>query len=66
MSFYDEVANACKEIGLECKVIEVPPHLRPTAKDYAELERNIAKRCDENEIMLGMSELYAKNSLPVQ
>ncbi|MBQ9029660.1 hypothetical protein IJ114_02750 [Candidatus Saccharibacteria bacterium] len=66
MNFYEEVARECKAANIDVKIIEVPSHLKPTSEDYAELERKIALRCSETDRMLRMSELYARNSLPVQ
>ena len=64
MNFYKELAREMKNAGLECEIIEVPKELRPTPKDFAELETQISMRLQENEIMLEKSIEYAKNSLP--
>ncbi len=66
MNFYEEMARECKAANIDVKIIEAPSHLKPTPKDYAELEQKIALRCAETDRMLRMSEFYARNSLPVQ
>ena len=66
MNFYEEVLRECKAANIDAEIIEVPSHLKPTPKDYVELERKITLRCAETERMLRMSEFYARNSLPVQ
>lgn len=66
MNFYEEVARECKAANIDAEIIEVPPYLKPTPKDYAELEQKIALRCAKTDRMLRMSEFYARNSIPVQ
>ncbi len=59
MNFYKELERECISAGLSGKVIPVPQELRPTNYDYADLERRIAIRVHENEIMMAESELLA-------
>ena len=66
MTFNEKIVSLFKELGLEGEIIETPPHLKATPEDYAKLEHEIALRLAENDRMLRMSELYARNSLPVQ
>ena len=63
MDFYKELDREFKNAGLKGRIVEVPPELRPTPEDFAELERKIAIRTHENEIMMEESIQYAKNSL---
>ena len=59
MSFYKEIEREFKAAGIEGGIRPVPEELRPTREDYAELERRIAIRTHENEIMMAESELLA-------
>ena len=65
MNFYEELDREFKNAGIEgFKIISVPEELRPTAKDYAELEAIIEKRMEENRNMMFLSEIYAANGMP--
>ena len=59
MNFYKELEREFKAAGIEGGVIPVPAELRPTAEDFGELERRIAMRVHENEVMMAESELLA-------
>ena len=48
--------------GLKGKIITIPEELKATPEDYAELERKIAIKTRENEIMMNESMKYAKRS----
>ena len=63
MNFYDELEREFKNAGINGKVIPVPDELKPTPEDFAELDRRIAIRTRENEIMMAESIKYAKTSL---
>ena len=64
MNFYEEIDREFKSAGIEGKIISVPEELRPTAKDFAELDARIEKRCEENRNMMFLSEIYAANGMP--
>ena len=65
MNFNEEVARELKAAGLTgFKLVEIPDDKKPTPKDYAELERKIAIRTRENDEMLALSIMYAKESMP--
>ena len=65
MTFHEEIAQAFKDAGLTgFKLVELPDEKKPTAKDYAELQRKIDIRMRENDEMLAMSIKYARESMP--
>lgn len=65
MNFNEEVARELKAAGLTgFKLVEIPDEKKPTAKDYAELEKRIAIRTRENDEMLALSIMYARESMP--
>ncbi len=59
MNFYEELDREFKAAGIKGKIVNVPEELRPTAADFADLERRIAIRAHENEVMMAESELLA-------
>ena len=63
MNFNEEIDREFKAIGLKGKLIPIPEELRATLEDYAKLERKIAIKTQENEIMMQKSIEYAKNSI---
>ena len=63
MNFYDELEREFKNAGINGKVIPVPDELKPTPEDFTELDRRIAIRTRENEIMMAESIKYANTSL---
>ena len=64
MNFYEEFEREMKNANLKgAKIIPVPEELRPTSEDFAKLEKSIAIKVRENEIMLEESLQNAKNSL---
>ena len=64
MNFYKELEREFKNAGLDGEIIPVPEELKPTPKDFAELDRKIFERTEETRNMLFLSEMYAKNSTP--
>ena len=64
MNFYKELEREFKNAGLDGKIISVPEELKPTSKDFAELDRRIFEKTEETKNMLFLSEMYAKNSTP--
>lgn len=50
------------DLNLGGKVVDIPPEDKGTSKDWAILERKIALRVHENEIMMTQSELNAARS----
>ncbi|MBR1376595.1 MAG: hypothetical protein IJ565_02155 [Bacilli bacterium] len=64
MSFYEEIEREFKNAGIEGKIVPVPEELKPTPKDFAELEARIERGMEENRNMLFLSEIYAANSMP--
>ena len=64
MNFYKELEREFKNAGLDGKIISVPEELKPISKDFAELDRRIFEKTEENINMLFLSEMYAKNSMP--
>ena len=65
MSFYEELDREFKAAGIAGGIIPVPEELSPTPKDYAELERKIAIRVRENEIMMEESMKNAESSIVI-
>lgn len=59
MSFYEELEREFKAAGIAGSIRPVPEGLKPTREDFAELERRVAIRVHENEIMMAESELLA-------
>lgn len=59
MNFYDEIEREFKAAGIAGGIRPVPEELRPTREDYAELERRIAIRIHENEVMMAESKWLA-------
>ena len=66
MNFYEELDREMKNAGLEGKIISVPEELRPTVKDFIELDERIEKRTEENRNILFLSEIYAANGMPCE
>ena len=64
MNFYEELDREFKNAGLKSEIISVPEELKPTPKDFAELDARIEKRCEENRNMMILSEIYVANSMP--
>ena len=64
MNFYEELEREFKNAGIKGKIVPVPEELKPTPKDFAELEARIEKRMEENRNMMFLSEIYAANSMP--
>ena len=64
MNFYEELDKEMKAAGLKGKIIQVPTELRPTVKDFTELDARIEKRMEENRNMMFLSEIYAANCMP--
>ena len=65
MNFYEELKQCFDEVGIEGRIVEVPPELRPTPEDFRDLEQRIALKTDKNERMLAQSIVNAQFSLPV-
>lgn len=65
MNFYKELENECINAGISGKVTSVPDELKPTSKDYAELNKNIEEKLEVNNEMLILSEQYASKCMPV-
>ena len=65
MNYNEEMAREMKNAGLKVKLVELPEELRATPEDFAELERAIAIRTHENEIMLAKSIQYSMNSIVI-
>lgn len=59
MNFYMELEREFTSAGLSGRVISIPEELKPTSADFAEIERNIAIKVHENEVMMTESELLA-------
>ena len=64
MNFYEELHKEMKNAGINGRIVPVPEELKPTAKDYAELDARIENRMEENRNMLFLSEIYASNAMP--
>lgn len=62
MNFNEEMERELKELGLGGGVVLIQPEDRGTSNDWAVLERKIALRVHENEIMMTQSELNAARS----
>lgn len=62
MNFNEEMERELKELGLGGGVVLIQPEDRGTSNDWAALERKIALRVHENEIMMTQSELNAARS----
>ena len=64
MSFYDKLEHEFKNAGLVGKKVSVPDELKPSNKDFMELDNRIAIKTEENRNMLYKSGIYAENSMP--
>lgn len=62
MNFNEEMERELKELNLGGEVVLIQPEDRGTSNDWAVLERKIALRVHENEIMMTQSELNAARS----
>lgn len=62
MNFNEEMERELKELGLGGGVVLIQPEDRGTSNDWEVLERKIALRVHENEIMMTQSELNAARS----
>ena len=62
MNFNEEMDRELSDLNLGGKVVDIPPEDKRTSKDWAILERKIALRVHENEIMMTQSELNAARS----
>lgn len=62
MNFNEEMERELKELNLGGGVVLIQPEDRGTSNDWAVLERKIALRVHENEIMMTQSELNAARS----
>ena len=64
MSFYDKLEHEFKNAELTGYEVEVPDELKPSNKDFMELDNRIAIKTEENRNMLYKSGIYAENSMP--
>lgn len=62
MNFNEEIEIELKELNLGGQVVPIQPEDKGTLEDWAVLERKIALRVHENEIMMTQSELNAARS----
>ena len=62
MNFNDEIAKEQEGLNLGGKVVDIQQEDQGTLEDWAVLEKNIALRIHENEIMMTQSELNAARS----
>ncbi len=62
MNFNEEIERELQDLNLGGKVVDIRPEDKGTSKDWAALERRIALRVHENEIMMTQSELNAARS----
>ena len=62
MNFNEEIERELQELNLGGKVVPIQIEDRGTSNDWAVLERKIALRVHENEIMMTQSELNAARS----
>ena len=62
MNFNKEMERELEELNLGGRVVSIQPEDRGTSNDWAVLERKIALRVHENEIMMTQSELNAARS----
>lgn len=62
MNFNEEIEIELQELNLGGQVVPIQPEDKGTSEDWAILERKIALRVHENEIMMTQSELYAARS----
>lgn len=62
MNFNEEIERELQELNLGGKIVDIQPEDKGTRKDWAILERKIALRVHENEIMMTQSELNAARS----
>ncbi len=63
MNFYKELEREFKNAGLQGRIIEVSDELKPTSKDYKELEKRIYIKTEENRNMMYLSGIYASNGM---
>lgn len=62
MNFNEEMERELKELNLGGRVVSIQPEDKGSSNDWAVLERKIALRVHENEIMMTQSELNAARS----
>ena len=62
MNFNEEMERELSALNLGGKVVDIRPEDKGTSEDWAILERKIALRVHENEIMMTQSELNAARS----
>ena len=62
MNFNEEIERELQELNLGGKVVDIQQADKGTPADWANLERRIALRVHENEIMMTQSELNAARS----
>ena len=62
MNFNEEMEKELQELNLGGKVVDIRTEDKGTPDDWAALERKIALRVHENEIMMTQSELNAARS----
>lgn len=62
MNFNEEIEKELRDLELGGKVVAIRPEDKGTPEDWAALERKIALRVHENEIMMTQSELNAARS----
>ena len=62
MNFNEEMERELQELNLGGRVVPIRPEDKGTLEDWAILERKIALRIHENEIMMTQSELNAARS----
>lgn len=62
MNFNEEIERELAGLNLGGKVVDIRQEDKGTLKDWAALERKIALRVHENEIMMTQSELNAARS----
>ena len=65
MNWYEEMARELINAGMTtgCKITDIPDDLKPTKEDFAELERKISIRIEENIKRKFLSEIYTKENL---
>lgn len=62
MNFNEEIEIELQELNLGGQVVPIQPEDKGTSEDWEILERKIALRVHENEIMMTQSELNAARS----
>ena len=64
MNFYTELEDNAKLAGIGGRKTSVPDELKPTPKDFAELDYAVDKALDDTYTMRELSERYASESMP--